>query len=198
MMDQEVAHWRRQRRADLLATRRTLSPEDRQRAVRVIGDRLDALVAARGCATIGLYWPINHEISLLPWADALARRAEIVLCLPVVVTRHAPLEYWRWRQGDAMQRGIWDIPIPAHRDVVIPDLMLAPMVGFDRANYRLGYGGGYFDRTLAIILPRPLVVGIGLEFSALDTIYRQPHDIPMDVVLTESRETPLDRSQHAH
>jgi 5,10-methenyltetrahydrofolate synthetase len=63
--------------------------------------------------------------------------------------------------------------------------MLAPMVGFDRAKYRLGYGGGYFDRTLASLPRRPLVVGIGYEFSALDTIFPQPHDIPMDEVLTE-------------
>lgn len=93
-----------------------------------------------------------------------------------------------------MARGIWDIPVPARRDVVIPDLMLAPMVGFDRANYRLGYGGGYFDRTLAARSPRPSVIGIGYAFSALENIFPQSHDIPMDAVVTE-QQTTLDGGQ---
>ena len=88
-----------------------------------------------------------------------------------------------------MERGIWDIPVPARRDVVIPDLMLAPLVGFDRANYRLGYGGGYFDRTLAAMPRRPMVVGIGYDLGAQETIFPQPHDIPMDAVVTELRDT---------
>jgi 5,10-methenyltetrahydrofolate synthetase len=70
--------------------------------------------------------------------------------------------------------------------VILPDLMLAPVVGFDHANYRLGYGGGYFDRTLASLRRRPMVVGIGYAFSALETIFPQPHDIPMDAVLTDA------------
>jgi 5-formyltetrahydrofolate cyclo-ligase len=196
-MDAEIGQWRRQQRKSLLARRRELSLEERQQATRAVAARLDALVVAHGRTTIGLFWPIKHEMNFLSWADDLSQRAGVVLCLPVVVTPKEPLEYWRWRQGDALGRGIWDIPIPAHRDVVIPDLMLAPMVGFDRANYRLGYGGGYFDRTLAALSPRPMVVGVGFEFSALDTIFPQPHDIPMDVVVTEHRETPRDRSRYA-
>jgi 5,10-methenyltetrahydrofolate synthetase len=84
-----------------------------------------------------------------------------------------------------MNVGLWNIPCPARRHVVTPDLMLAPLVGFDWANYRLGYGGGYFDRTLAAFSRRPTVVGVGYEFGALETIHPQPHDIPMDMVLTD-------------
>jgi 5-formyltetrahydrofolate cyclo-ligase len=189
MTDAEVLAWRRRRRAALLAARQEMPLEERQLAARIIAERLDALVAARYVANVGLYWPIKHEINLLPWAEALARRKNTVLCLPVVVTKRAPLEYWRWSQGDQLARGIWDIPIPTHRDVVVPDLVLAPLVGFDKANYRLGYGGGYFDRTLAALRPRPIAIGIGFDAGFLETIHPLSHDIPMDAVVTEKRET---------
>jgi len=188
-LDPKVAAWRREQRSILLAARAGLPSETRQRATGTVAARLDEIVESRDARTIGLYWPIKREINLLPWAEALARRRAVTLCLPVVVTRKAPLEYWRWRQGEALDRGFWDIPVPAKRDPVTPDLMLAPLVGFDRANFRLGYGGGYFDRTLAALEashpPRPFVIGIGYGFSALESIFPEPHDIPMDAVLTE-------------
>jgi 5-formyltetrahydrofolate cyclo-ligase len=188
-MDPTILTWRRQQRTALLAQRQTVPPNARDSAATIIGGRLDTIVANRRSSVIGLYWPIKQEINLLRWAETLGRERNIVLCLPVVVTPKAPLEYWRWRQGEPLARGIWNIPVPAIRDVVTPDPMLAPLVGFDRANYRLGYGGGYFDRTLAALQPRPTVIGIGYEFSALETIFPQPHDIPMDAVLTERRDT---------
>lgn len=164
------------------------TPDERQHAAQIIGDKLDVIVATLGTTTVGLYWPIKQEINLLSWATALAKRGAVDLCLPVVVTPKMPLEYWRWTPGDNLARGIWNIPIPVQRDVTLPDLMLAPMVGFDQARYRLGYGGGYFDRTLGSLSPRPIVIGIAYDFSALDTIFPQPHDVPMDGVLTENRE----------
>lgn len=185
-MDLTVNAWRKAQRTRLLGQRQSLSPDDRLRAAEVIGDQLSAIVAANGIASVGLYWPIKQEISLLAWANELAGEHNVVLCLPVVVAPKEPLEYWRWTQGEPLARGIWNIPVPAERDVVLPDLMLAPVVGFDRANYRLGYGGGYFDRTLASLRRRPMVVGIGYAFSALETIFPQTHDIPMDAVLTDT------------
>ena len=148
--------------------------------------------------TLGLYWPIKQEINLIPWASTHEEQGRLSLCLPVVVTPKAPLEYWRWTPGDALARGIWNIPVPARRDVVLPDLLLAPLVGFDQARYRLGYGGGYFDRTLGSLSRRPVVIGIGYDFSVLDTIFPQPHDIPMDGILTEHRNIlPFDWRVHA-
>jgi len=188
-MEPELAAWRREQRKTLLAMREAMPVEARQRAARIVTAKLGAFVENRQFSTIGLYWPIRHEINLLPWAEAWALRSGGVLCLPVVVARKAPLEYWRWKPGDALQRGFWDIPIPANRETVIPDLMLAPLVGFDPENYRLGYGGGYFDRTLAAFAQPPVVIGIGFDFGALDSIFPQPHDIPMDAVVTEQRDT---------
>lgn len=180
-MDATIATWRVEQRKRLLAQRRALSPEQRRQAATRVAEALDAWLANRPAKMIGLYWPIQHEMDLIPWAET---RANTVFCLPVVVTPKAALEYWRWTPGDPLARGFWGIPVPDRRDPVHPDLVLAPMVGFDRANYRLGYGGGYFDRTLASLSPRPLAIGIAYTFSALDTIFPQPHDIPMDAVLT--------------
>jgi 5,10-methenyltetrahydrofolate synthetase len=196
MTDATVKAWRREKRAELLAMRQAMPVEERQRATQLVVARLGGFVATRKYTTIGLYWPIKLEINLLPWADALAREFGTILCLPVVVAQKTPLEYWRWSQGEPLDRGFWDIPIPARREVVVPDLMLAPLVGFDSANYRLGYGGGYFDRTLASLGQRPMVVGVGHDFSALKTIFPQPYDIPMDAVVTERRDTFPPRKAH--
>ena len=112
---------------------------------------------------------------------------QVTLSLPVIVTPRAPLEYWRWRPGEPMHPGVWNIPVPARRDVVVPDLILVPLVGFDAARYRLGYGGGYFDRTLAALPKRPFVVGVGYAFGRLPTIFPQPHDAPMDAIVTDEQ-----------
>jgi 5,10-methenyltetrahydrofolate synthetase len=84
-----------------------------------------------------------------------------------------------------MQSGVWEIQVPARRNVVTPDLIIAPLLGFDRDRYRLGNGGGYFDHTLATLTNRPFVIGVGYAAGELETIYPQPHDIPMDQILTE-------------
>ena len=86
-----------------------------------------------------------------------------------------------------MVRGDWDIPVPpADAEKVLPDVSLAPAVGWDSAGFRLGYGGGYFDRTLAKLAPRPFSIGIGLQAARLATIFPQPYDIQLNVVLTEA------------
>jgi hypothetical protein len=100
--------------------------------------------------------------------------------------KKSPLEYRTWRPGEPLVDGVWNIPVPKKRDAVIPDAVLAPLVGFDRQCYRLGYGGGYFDRTLASLSPRPLAIGVGFELSQIETIYPQSFDVPMDVVVTEA------------
>jgi len=82
--------------------------------------------------------------------------------------------------------GVWNIQIPERRQIVIPHAVLAPLVGFDRNCYRLGYGGGYFDRTLAAFTPRPWAIGVGFELSRLKTICPQDFDIPMDLIVTEA------------
>ncbi|MCB1834055.1 MAG: 5-formyltetrahydrofolate cyclo-ligase, partial [Geminicoccaceae bacterium] len=81
----------------------------------------------------------------------------------------------------------WNIPVPPHdAPAVTPAITLAPLVGWTEDGYRLGYGGGYFDRTLAALTPRPFVIGIGYQAARLETIVPQPHDIRLDLILTEA------------
>jgi 5-formyltetrahydrofolate cyclo-ligase len=85
----------------------------------------------------------------------------------------------------AMRPGVWDIPVPASAEPLVPTCLLVPLVGFDDAGYRLGYGGGYYDRTIAALPRRPLAVGIGYAFQHLADIHPQRFDRPMDAIVTE-------------
>jgi len=96
------------------------------------------------------------------------------------------MEFWRWQPGMKLERGVWNIPVPPVREPLVPTLVLAPLVGFDSGCWRLGYGGGYYDRTLHALDPRPFTVGVGLEIGRLETIYPQVHDIALDAVVTET------------
>ena len=89
-----------------------------------------------------------------------------------------------------MENGFWDIPVPANDVRVTPTALLVPLVGFDEVGYRLGYGGGYYDRTLGSLPAKPIAIGVGYELAHLETIYPQAHDIPMSTIVTESRAIP--------
>jgi 5-formyltetrahydrofolate cyclo-ligase len=101
----------------------------------------------------------------------------------------APLEFRAWQPGVRLESGVWGIPVPADGEVVWPDVLLVPLVGFDRLGYRLGYGGGFYDRTLAAMPRRPTTLGVGFALGAIETIHPQQHDIPMDAVITEQQST---------
>src|SRR5690606_2765229 len=126
-------------------------------------------------------WPIKGEIDVRSLIADDSRTS-----LPDVVAERAPLGFWKWRPGMRPGSGVWDIPIPAERNVVHPSVLLVPLVGFDSAGYRLGYGGGYYDRTLAAMSPKPIAIGVGFEIGRLATIHPQLHDIPMDAIATEA------------
>lgn len=185
----DVARWRKAERARLLAERATLSVSARQDAAERITPRLDDLIRARFGQIEGLtisgWWPIKAELNLRHWlADLVGQGATVAL--PVVLTPAAPLVFRPWTPDCHMVQGFWKIPIPAEGPEVIPDVTLAPLVGWDAAGFRLGYGGGYFDRTLAALAPRPYAIGVGLQAARVQTIFPQPHDIAMDTIVTEA------------
>jgi len=186
---QDVARWRRAERIRLLADRAALSVEARRIAAMAIAGHLDQLLATRFASLKGLiisaWWPIKAELDLRFWLAGLAARGAHA-ALPLVASRAAPLMFRAWTPETRMARGFWNIPVPAEGAYITPDITLAPVVGWDAAGYRLGYGGGYFDRTLAAITPTPLAIGVGLDAARIATIYPQPHDIPMQAVVTES------------
>lgn len=146
--------------------------------------RLLETIDLRRFATLGVYWPVRGEIDVRDLAAGHLKSGGRV-ALPVVVTKSAPVEFWSWRPEMPMTRGVWNIPIPGQREVLSPDALIVPLVGFDPQRFRLGYGGGYYDRTIAAAARRPYCVGLGYQEARLETIFPQPHDIPMDVIVTD-------------
>ena len=179
-----VKAWRKAERERLIALRVALPPAERRAAGERIAARIGEIMAERP-GVLGVYWPFRAEFDPRPLIDKLAAGGRAV-ALPVVIDRKGPLEYRAWAPGEPLIAGVWDIPIPEKREVVVPAMVLAPLVGFDRDCYRLGYGGGYFDRTLASLAPRPWAIGVGFAAQEIATIYPQPFDIPMDVIVTET------------
>jgi 5,10-methenyltetrahydrofolate synthetase len=181
----DVARWRKAERARLIAARLATSPDERRRAAEAVVAALDELVDAGPGLVVSLYWPFRGELDLRGWmARAVARGARVAL--PVVVAKARPLVFREWRPGCRMERGVWNIPAPADGEVLTPGVVLAPLVGFDSDGYRLGYGGGFFDRTLAALSPRARAIGVGQGVAAIPTIFPQPHDVRMDSIVTEA------------
>ncbi|SMF02171.1 5-formyltetrahydrofolate cyclo-ligase [Tistlia consotensis] len=180
----EVRAWRKAKRAELIERRLALPATDGAEAAAVVANLRAAEVPELATGLIGFYWPFKREIDLRPFVrDCLKTGARAAL--PVVVEKGRPVEFWAWQPRMKMKPGIWNIPVPAERAPVQPDVLLVALVGFDEAGYRLGYGGGYYDRTLAALSPRPLTLGLGFELGRLPTIHPQPHDIPLDAIVTE-------------
>lgn len=195
----DVTRWRKAERARLRTERQALSVEDHAAVGTALARHLREVLSmgfegAQG-RVVSAYWPIKGEPDLRPLMDEL-HTAGVTVCLPIVEQKAAPLVFRRWTPETRMVRGDWNIPVPPpDAEVFIPDITLAPLVGWDGAGFRLGYGGGYFDMTLAALAPRAFTFGIGFQTSHLTSIYPQPHDIPLDVVLTQegnqvSRQTP--------
>lgn len=181
----EVRKWRCATRAELLSRRLAVPREEKLRIRSTVRDLVGAQISELRDACIGFYWPFKGEIDLRHLVrDFLALGA--AAALPVVVEKQQPLEFWAWQPHMKLQRGFWNIPVPAERNPVRPTALLVPLVGFDAMGYRLGYGGGYYDRTLAGLDPKPLTIGVGFELGRLETIYPQQHDIPLDVIVTEA------------
>jgi 5-formyltetrahydrofolate cyclo-ligase len=181
----ELKAWRRSERQRLLALRTAVPAVERRRWGDQIEAKLRALLLERPVMTLGVYWPFQAEFDPRPLIDWVITQG-FAVALPAVVDKKGPLEYRGWRPGEALVDGVWGIPIPEVRDTVVPQAVLAPLVGFDRQGYRLGYGGGYFDRTLAAFSPRPLAIGVGYEILQIETIFPQSFDMPMDVIVTEA------------
>jgi 5,10-methenyltetrahydrofolate synthetase len=186
----DVARWRRAERTRLRAARDALSVAERQAAGAALAVHLNRFLDQRFSEVAGLtlsaYWPIKGEPDLRDLMADLHGRG-VTIALPVVAVKATPMVFRRWVPGMAMVRGDWNIPVPPpEAETMTPDIALAPVVGWDGAGFRLGYGGGYFDRTLAALSPRPFTIGIGLQSARLATIFPQPHDIGLDVILTEA------------
>ena len=180
----DVAGWRKQERARLLDLRRAMLPEDHRAASERIMHALLARLPPGGHEMIGCYWPFRREFNCVPYMREVLRLGGRI-ALPVVMGRGQPLEFRCWTEDAEMEKGVWNIPHPANGPPVRPTALIIPLVGFDAAGYRLGYGAGYYDMTIAAYDIPPLTIGVGFEISRLSSIHPQPHDLPMDVIITE-------------
>jgi 5-formyltetrahydrofolate cyclo-ligase len=181
----EIRTWRKQTREALLKARMEAGGAKRKAWGATIEAALRRIIPTLAPKSVGFYWPFKGEFDGRPLATELVASGTI-LALPAVVQPKTPLEFRRWTPGIELESGVYDIPIPKARDLIEPELLLVPLVGFDAGKYRLGYGGGYYDRTIASFKNKPHRIGIGFELSRLDTIYPQEFDIPMTVIVTEA------------
>lgn len=178
-------HWRKTTREHLVALRQAL-PEASYNALsaRIVHHLLTAFPALAR-QTVAFCWPIKQEADIRPallrWREQGGRAV-----LPVVLAPASPLGFREWLPEQELPLDRYGIPYPDRGELLTPDAILLPLNGFDAAGYRLGYGGGFFDRTLAALQPRPLSIGIGFECGRLDSIRPQPHDEALDWLVTEA------------
>lgn len=175
--------WRRGLRREMVARRAALSVAEHDAlSARIVAHALAALPAP---VVAAFCWPIKHEPDvrglLTTWARAGVRTA-----LPVVVAEGQALAFREWTPETPLAPDRYGIPTPTAGEWLTPEMILLPLNGFDAAGYRLGYGGGYFDRTLAALAPRPLAVGVGFEINRIDSIQPEAHDQRLDWIVTEN------------
>jgi 5-formyltetrahydrofolate cyclo-ligase len=180
----DLKSWRKAERERLIAARERLDAPARAQFRLRIDDHLRRSFPGLAAATLAFCWPVRGEYDARGLLQTL-RAAGAVTALPVVVAPRQPLVFREWHPGVALASGPLGIPYPAASHVVVPTAALVPMNGWDEAGYRLGYGGGFFDRTLASLARKPVVIGVSYELARMQTIQPQSWDIPMDWVVTE-------------
>ena len=178
------SHDKKTLRRQLQAERQTLI--DRHQRSMHLQEVLRVWLVGRQEAAIGAYWPIKGEFDALPalyrWAEGGEQRR---IGLPVCDKATRRLSFHVWYPGCEMEEDAYGIPKPKGTPAFAPTLLLVPCVGFGPQGLRLGYGGGFYDRTLASLQPRPFTVGLAYAQSFLPWLAAEPHDVPLDAVLTD-------------
>lgn len=184
MTSDELKTWRAAERARLIGTRERLDEANLDALRRRIDAHLERSFPGLATAKLAFCWPMRGEYDARPLAHRLRERGAVT-ALPVVVAPRQPLVFREWHPGVTLASGPLGIPYPTSSEPVVPTVMLVPLHGWDDAGYRLGHGGGFFDRTLAAITPRPIAIGVGYELGRMPTIRPQTWDVPMDWIVTE-------------
>jgi 5-formyltetrahydrofolate cyclo-ligase len=180
----QLKAWRKNERGRLIAARAWLDHATLERYRHTIDAHLERSFPGLASAKLAFCWPVKGEYDARHLIRTLRERGALT-SLPVVVAPRQPLIFREWHPGVEMAVGPLDIPYPANSPEAVPDAVLLPMNGWDVAGYRLGYGGGFFDRTLASLPKKPAVIGISYEMAKMATIHPQSWDIPVDWVVTE-------------
>jgi len=177
--------WRKQRRSELMALRGALPENDYYCWNTAITESLKCGFPWLQKVAVGFCWPHRGEYDPRLMMDFILMHGGVV-ALPEVVGKHEPLKFRQWWREAPMKMGAYGIPVPDNTPLVSVEAMIIPMVGFDQRGFRLGYGSGYFDRTLVSILPQPVAIGVAFEIARLPDLHPQPHDVPMNFVVTEA------------
>jgi len=171
---------RRQLKAERMAM-----ADRHQRAVH-LQEVLRVWLVTRPETSIGAYWPIKGEFDALPalfrWSEGEYGR---LIGLPVIDRETRQLRFHVWYPGCPMEEDAYKIPKPKGTDSFEPELLIVPCLGYGHQGVRLGYGGGFYDRTLAALQPRPYTLGLGYTHGYIPWLQAEPHDIPLDAMLTE-------------
>lgn len=184
MSPEQLKTWRKAARTRLIAARAALDAQTlEQYRLRMDRHLLGSFPGLAG-AKLAFCWPIQGEYDARHLVRTLRERGALT-ALPVVVAPKQPLAFREWRPGVELALGPLDIPYPVNSAEITPNAVLLPMNGWDPAGYRLGYGGGFFDRTLVAFPRKPVVIGVTYEMARMESIYPQSWDIPMDWVVTE-------------
>jgi 5-formyltetrahydrofolate cyclo-ligase len=169
-------------RRSLLEARSALAADLRARCDAAIAGWVHEWLKKNPIRTLGVFWPIRSEPDLRALYADLSRDG-VELALPVVLDKNAPLGFAEWAPGDALVVDAYGVPAPTERKLIQPEGLLIPCVGFNADNIRLGYGGGFYDRTLAAA-PRPIAIGIAYA-SARASFSAGPHDVALDIIITD-------------
>ena len=187
-MSTQMSTDRKALRRQMIGQREAMTPAEWETASAQLSSNLEAVLAQRGLPKLGqavaFCWPVQNEPDLRPLALKW-RESGITIALPVVIAPGQPLVFRVWGQGEGLQPDRYGIPTPTEGSLVTPDILLLPGNAFDDAGYRLGYGGGFFDRTLALMNPRPLVLGLCFEHARVADLNPESHDQAVDVVVTD-------------
>ena len=172
-------------RREKIEAREALAAAEHARRSSALQLHLAALLQRCPPRVLGFCWPYRAEFDCRPLVRQLMAEG-IRACLPMVTPAGMAMNFREWRPESAMLTDRYGIHFPAAGAALIPDMLLIPVNAFDAHGFRLGYGAGYFDRTLAALVPRPLAIGIGFELARVATIHPHAHDIPLDAVVTEA------------
>ena len=173
-------------RREKIAAREALPPAEHSRLSALLDGHLQREFAARAPALVAFGWPIRGEFDARPLVGRLLARGWRA-AMPTVLDLDAPMVFRPWTPQTPMRDDPYGIPVPCGDETCAPpDVVLLPLVAFDAHGFRLGYGGGYFDRTLAALVPRPTTFGVGFELARTTNLHPQTHDIPLDVIATEA------------
>jgi 5-formyltetrahydrofolate cyclo-ligase len=178
-------------RQKLVAARQQMP--DRELRSEYLQSVMRVWLLGRSDTVIGAYWPIKGEFDPLPALHRWKEDGELQgqseprrIGLPVVNKLHKTLTFHVWYPGCPMEEDAYGIPKPKDTELIVPTLLFVPCVGYSAGGYRLGYGGGFYDRTLATIQPKPYTVGLGYTQGYTDDFEPEPHDVPLDAILNDN------------